>query len=55
MHAAINLALDFYVTTADLEGIRSGDKQLRQETEARRLFGLAHGFWLQVSALREEA
>jgi hypothetical protein len=55
MHVAINLALDFNITTADLEKIGTGNKGLRLDTEARRLVGLAHGYRLQIRALREEA
>jgi hypothetical protein len=50
-----NLALDFNITTADLKKTGTGDKWLRQGTEARRLAGLAQGFRLQISSLIEEA
>jgi hypothetical protein len=39
----MNHALGFNITTADLQKIETGDKWLRQDTEARRLVFLAHG------------
>ena len=49
-----NVALAFNITTGDLAKIGTGEKWLRQDTEARRLVGLSMGFRLQMEALREE-
>jgi hypothetical protein len=55
LHAAKTSAFGFNWTVADLEIIETSDKWLQQDTESRRLAGLARSFQLRLSALHEGA